>query len=194
MQFPAHDGLRALVRDLNRLYRTQPALNHYDFDGRGFRWIDCHDYEQSVVSLLRMGPAQEDELVAVFNFTPVPRHGYRIGVPPARAYREVLNSDSEYYGGSNCGNQGQLPAQASPWMGFDQSIELTLPPLGCVFLQAVHEEPVLQALPEEVEGPVALENADSGAESEHEALVVAVDTEQEPAAGEVAPVPGEVRA
>ncbi|HPQ95731.1 MAG: 1,4-alpha-glucan branching protein GlgB [Thiothrix sp.] len=173
LQFPAHDGLRALVRDLNRLYRTSPALNYYDFDGRGFRWIDCHDYEQSVVSLLRMGPTPADELVVVFNFTPVPRHGYRIGVPPARAYREVLNSDSAYYGGSNCGNQGQLPTRAEPWMGFDQSIELTLPPLGCVFLQAVHEEPALQDLPEDEE---------------------AVAVEQMPAAGEASPVPAEVRA
>lgn len=134
--FPAHDSIRHVLRDLNRLYQDLPALHHYDFDGRGFRWIDCHDSDQSVLSLLRQGEQPEDKLVILLNFTPVPRYQYRIGVPAAKCYREVLNTDSEYYGGSNCGNAGLIPVQAHPWMGFEHSVEITLPPLAALYLQA----------------------------------------------------------
>ena len=134
--FPAHDSIRHVLRDLNRLYRDLPALHYYDFDGRGFQWIDCHDSDQSVLSLLRQGQKPEDKLIVLLNFTPVPRYQYRIGVPAATCYREVLNTDSEYYGGSNCGNAGVIPVQAHPWMGFEQSVEVTLPPLAALYLQA----------------------------------------------------------
>ena len=134
--FPAHDSIRHVLRDLNRLYRDLPALHYYDFDGRGFQWIDCHDSDQSVLSLLRKGQKPEDKLIVLLNFTPVPRYRYRIGVPAATCYREVLNTDSEYYGGSNCGNAGVIPVQAHPWMGFEQSVEVTLPPLAALYLQA----------------------------------------------------------
>ena len=134
--FPAHDSLRHLVRDLNTLHKEQAALHYYDFDARGFQWIDCNDSDQSVLSLLRFGATPDDAVVVLLNFTPVPRYAYRIGVPNAAAYRELLNTDSEFYGGSNCGNAGTLAVAAIPWMGFEQSIEITLPPLGVLFLQA----------------------------------------------------------
>jgi 1,4-alpha-glucan branching enzyme len=134
--FPAHDSLRHLVRDLNTLHKEQAALHYYDFDARGFQWIDCNDSDQSVLSLLRFGATPGDAVVVLLNFTPVPRYAYRIGVPNAAAYRELLNTDSEFYGGSNCGNAGTLAVAAIPWMGFEQSIEITLPPLGVLFLQA----------------------------------------------------------
>lgn len=133
--FPAHDSVRHLLRDLNRLYRDLPALHQFDFDGRGFQWIDCHDSDQSVLSLVRRGETAQDSVVILLNFTPVPRYNYRIGVPEAASYCEILNTDSTYYGGSNCGNAGALSVLAEPWMGFTHSVEVTLPPLGALFLQ-----------------------------------------------------------
>ncbi len=133
--FPAHDGIRALVRDLNRLYVNEPALHAYDHDPRGFRWIDCHDADQSVLSFVRQGGEHAPPVVALFNFTPVPRRGYRIGVPLDAAWCEILNTDSVYYGGSNLGNGKPLRPEPLPWMDFEQSIEVTLPPLGAIFLK-----------------------------------------------------------
>ncbi len=138
LTFPSHDGIRKLVGDLNRLYRAQPALHELDFNPEGFRWIDCHDADQSVLSLVRRGRQEDDHLVIVLNFTPVTRHRYRIGVPWGGAYREIFNSDSEYYGGSNCGNGREIRAEPIPWMGFPHSIELTLPPLAGLFLEALN--------------------------------------------------------
>lgn len=135
-QFPLHDSVRHLISDLNKLYRSEPALHAFDFESRGFQWIDCHDADQSVLSFMRMGEQPEDTVIALFNFTPVPREHYRIGVPAAKTYRELLNSDAECYSGSNCGNAGQLSVQAQPWMGFEQSLEVTVPPLGALLLKA----------------------------------------------------------
>ncbi len=135
LRFPMHDGIRALLRDLNRLYRSEAALHDYDFDPRGFRWIDCHDADQSVLSLVRQGRKESDRMVVLLNFTPVPRRGYRIGVPAASAWCEVFNSDSMYYGGGNLGNGAPIVVQNQPWMGFEQSIEVVLPPLGAIFLK-----------------------------------------------------------
>ena len=134
MEVDGHRGVHQLLCDLNRLYREQPALHRYDHDPAGFRWIDCHDSDQSVLSLLRMSDVPEESIICVLNFTPVPREGYRIGVPEAGYYQEILNSDSEYYGGSNLGN-GTLSVEPVPWMDFAQSVSLTLPPLGAIFLQ-----------------------------------------------------------
>jgi 1,4-alpha-glucan branching enzyme len=131
---PGHAGLRRVVQDLNALYRREPALHQRDHQPDGFRWIDCSDNENSVVSLLRLAADRSDHLVAVFNFTPVPRHGYIVGAPEARFYREVLNTDSAMYGGSGMGNLGGLHATATPAHGFDQSFALTVPPLGAVLL------------------------------------------------------------
>jgi 1,4-alpha-glucan branching enzyme len=134
LDYPLHQGVQRLTRDLNHLYRSSPALHKYDFDWTGFSWIDCHDASQSVLSFLRQ--ADDDLLVVVVNFTPVPRYGYRIGVPRPGLYREIFNSDSAYYGGSNLGNgAASLGAEAWPWMGRPYSIALTLPPLAGIILR-----------------------------------------------------------
>ncbi len=135
LQYPRHQGMQHLVRDLNHLYAASPALYRQEFDWQGFEWIDCHDSQQSVLSFLRKGNAGEIMLV-VLNLTPVPRQGYRIGVPFAGRYREVLNSDSEFYGGSNMGNGcGDLLAEEQPWMGRSHSLALTLPPLAGIVIR-----------------------------------------------------------
>ena len=131
LDYPLHQGLQRAVCDLNQLYRSKPALHKHDFDSTGFEWIDCHDSPQSVLSFLRK--SGDEFLVAIFNFTPVPRSGYRIGVPESGSYREILNSDSSFYGGSNVGN-GYSHAEAIPWMGRPFSIEITLPPLAGIVL------------------------------------------------------------
>jgi len=133
LQYPEHRGVQQLVQDLNRLYHHTPALYTYEFDWHGFEWIDCHDARQSVLSYLRR--SDTESLVVILNFTPVVRTGYRIGVPFPGGYREIFNSDSQYYGGSNVGNGlGPLQAQAMQWMGRPFSIEVTLPPLAAVVL------------------------------------------------------------
>ena len=108
----------------------EPALHEVDFDPAGFRWIDCNDNENSVVSFVRYARDPRDFVVMVFNFTPVPRDGYRIGVPEPGYYAELLNSDSALYGGSNVGNGGGVDSEPMPAHGFDQSLRLTVPPLG----------------------------------------------------------------
>ncbi len=133
LDYPEHRGVRDLLADLNRLYRSEPALHGREFESEGFAWIDCHDSEQSVISFLRR--AGDAWLVVVLNFTPVPRHDYRIGVPAAAAYEEVFNSDSAYYGGSNLGNAGRLAVEDQPWMGQPVSLSLTLPPLAGIILR-----------------------------------------------------------
>ncbi len=134
LEYPLHLGLQRLVRDLNHLYQKYPALYRNEFDWQGFEWIDCHDHQQSVLSFLRKGNDGEIAVV-VLNLTPVPRHNYRIGVPLAGDYREVLNSDSEIYGGSNVGN-GSSPilADEQPWMNRSHSLLLTIPPLAGIVL------------------------------------------------------------
>lgn len=133
LDYPVHQGIKALVRDLNHLYHATPALYRYEFNWQGFEWIDCHDADQSIVSFLRR--SDQDFVVTIINFTPVPRYNYRIGVPAPGAYREIFNSDSQYYGGSNMGNGSNMPiAEPIPWMGRPYSIALTVPPLaGVVF-------------------------------------------------------------
>jgi 1,4-alpha-glucan branching enzyme len=130
-----HAGVHRLVRDLNRLHRAQPALHRLDSEAAGFEWIDADDREHSVFSWVR-SDGQGDRVLVVCNFTPVPRHGWRLGVPPGpAAWREVLNTDSAHYGGSNLGNGGQpLAVRVAPWNGRPASIELTLPPLATLFL------------------------------------------------------------
>ena len=131
---PAHAGLQRLSADLNSLYRDCHALHTQDFESGGFAWIDCHDSAHSVLSWLRWGRDGSFVAVAV-NFTPEPKTGYRIGVPQSGGYREILNSDSHYYGGSNLGNAGRLEAFPGAWMNQPAHIEVTLPPLAAVVLQ-----------------------------------------------------------
>ena len=128
-----HQGVQRLVKDLNRLYKAQQALHQYDFDPRGFEWIDCHDAPQSILSYLRWDDG--DFRVVILNFTPVVRRGYRIGVPRSGAYREVFNSDSRFYGGSDVGNGQEIASENVAWMGRTCSLSLTLPPLGALVLK-----------------------------------------------------------
>ena len=136
---PYHRGLQRLVQDLNALYRTEPALHEVDFDPAGFRWIDCNDWEGSVISFLRNAKDPEDFLGFVCNFTPVVRYGYRIGVPRSGFYREVINSDAKVYGGGNVGNAGGLRAEPIPWQGYPWSTLATLPPLSGLILKRISD-------------------------------------------------------
>ncbi|HET8932407.1 MAG TPA: 1,4-alpha-glucan branching protein GlgB [Polyangiales bacterium] len=134
-QFPLHAGLRNLVRDANRLYRSEPALHRKDVDAAGFEWIAGNDSENSVLSFLRRGDRDDAPVVVVFNFTPVVRQNYRLGVPSGGAWVELLNSDAAAYGGGDIGNAGEVQAEAVPWHGRECSLSLTLPPLGALWLK-----------------------------------------------------------
>jgi 1,4-alpha-glucan branching enzyme len=136
LQDPRHEGLQRWVRDLNHRYVAEPALWQDEHDPHGFQWIDCNDVEHSIVSLIRRGADAGETVVAVVNFTPVSRPDYRIGVPEPGAYRELLNSDASAYGGGNVGNHGVVESKAVPMHGFDQSLSLTVPPLGFLLLKA----------------------------------------------------------
>ena len=137
---PMHGGLRLWVGDLNRVLREEKALHELDFDPGGFQWIDVTDAEQSVVSLIRRGRLPEDIVVAVFNFTPVPRHNYQIGLPSGGRWTEILNSDAPLYGGSGMGNLGGVVATPVSRHGHTHSVTLTLPPLGALFLKPAPAE------------------------------------------------------
>jgi 1,4-alpha-glucan branching enzyme len=131
LQHPHHQGVQRLIRDLNRLYRQSPALHAFEFDWQGFTWLDCNDAEQSVLSFVRS--AGDDFLIVAINCTPVVRSTYRIGVPQSGRYREIFNSDSGHYGGSNLGNGGAaLVAEEIAWMNRPCSLSITLPPLAAV--------------------------------------------------------------
>jgi 1,4-alpha-glucan branching enzyme len=135
LEYPLHQGIRNWVRDLNHLYKYEPALHELDFGLEGFEWIDCHDWEGSIISFLRKGRKTGDLFLVVCNFTPVPRQNYRIGIPQGGFWREVLNSDARIYGGSGYGNLGGLEASPVPSHGKFHSLSLTLPPLGVVFFK-----------------------------------------------------------
>jgi 1,4-alpha-glucan branching enzyme len=139
LQFPEHAGLARWVADLNRLYRTEPALHELDFDAAGFEWIDCHDAEASVVSFVRKSRDGRRHALAACNFTPVPRTNYVLGVPRGGYWREALNSDATVYGGGGLGNLGGVEAAPRPAHGRTHSIAATLPPLAVVFF--THEAP-----------------------------------------------------
>jgi len=134
-QYPPHRGLQRLVADLNRLYREEASLHELDVAPEGFSWIDCNDHDNSVVSLLRRARDPDNFTVFVLNFTPVPRHAYRVGVPTAGRYRELLNTDAAHYGGSNAGNAGLATTEEIPAHGYPHSLSLTIPPLACVVLK-----------------------------------------------------------
>ena len=128
-----HQGVQRLVRDLNQLYAQAPALHALEHETRGFEWLDTHDHAQSVISWLRCGP--QDFLAVVANFSPLTREGYRIALPCAGRYRERLNTDSTFYGGSDRGNGGAVEAEETPWCGRRYSVELTLPAHSVLVLQ-----------------------------------------------------------
>jgi 1,4-alpha-glucan branching enzyme len=127
--------VQQLVRDLNHLYRELAALHERDCEPDGFEWLELHDNEQSALAFLRRGTDPSRIVVVACNFTPVPRYGYRVGVPLPGYYRERLNTDAALYGGANIGNGGGVSAEDLPSHGRPHSLCLTLPPLGTVFLE-----------------------------------------------------------
>jgi 1,4-alpha-glucan branching enzyme len=137
-EYAPHQGVSRLVADLNRIYRTEGALHVHDTDPVGFEWIDCSDWEKSVVSFLRRGRQEDRTMLVVCNFTPVVRRHYRVGVPSEGVWREVLNSDADVYGGSGQGNCGRIDSDPIPIHGRDHSIAITLPPLALTIF--THEE------------------------------------------------------
>ena len=132
---PAHAGVQRLVRDLNHLYAAEPALHRRDCEPSGFMWTVGDDRSNSVFAFLRLGPSQTAPILVVSNMTPVPRRNYRIGVPRGGGWREIFNSDSGYYGGSNVGNEGRVDTALIAAHGHPQSLELMLPPLSTIFLR-----------------------------------------------------------
>jgi 1,4-alpha-glucan branching enzyme len=122
------------VRDLNGRYRERPALWEVDFEPAGFWWLEANDAANNVVAFARASEGAEDVLVCVANFSPVPREGYRLGLPRSGGWREALNTDSEFYGGTNTGNLGTIEAEPMPWNDQPFSAQVTLPPLGVLWL------------------------------------------------------------
>ncbi|MGD9379588.1 MAG: 1,4-alpha-glucan branching protein GlgB [candidate division WOR-3 bacterium] len=143
LEHDRHKGVQNLVRDLNRVYHEEPALHMTDFHAYGFEWIDFGNWAQSVIVFMRRSMKQEDDILVVLNFTPVPRYGYRIGVPGYGFWQEVLNSDAQEYGGSGHGNFGGIKASKEYYHGRRACIEVTLPPLAAVFFK------VKKAVPDE---------------------------------------------
>jgi 1,4-alpha-glucan branching enzyme len=146
LQFLDHEGVRRLVRDLNRLYAAEPVLHGQDSNPEAFRWINCNDANASVISFLRTDPATGDAFCIVGNYTPVLRTGYRFGVPREGFWQEVINTDAEVYGGGNKGNSGGVTATDTPCDGFSFSVVVTLPPMATLFFkQAAPAKPAGKA-------------------------------------------------
>jgi len=137
---PLHVQLQSFLRDLNQLYTKEPAFSELDNEPEGFSWIDPHDSDQSVVSFMRCTKKENDMLVFICNFTPLPRHGYRVGVPYAGEYYELINSDAVYYGGSGLENKQPMPSGPMFWQSCPHSILLTLPPLATIILKRKPQE------------------------------------------------------
>jgi 1,4-alpha-glucan branching enzyme len=135
LYFESHRHIQDYVKALNHLYVAEHALHQVDFSWEGFQWIDIHDVDNSILTFLRRARDPNDIVIVVANFTPVPREGYRIGVPKTGFYRELLNSDAACFGGSNMGNAGGLPSEAMPWQGQPHSILVTVPPLAVVYFK-----------------------------------------------------------
>jgi 1,4-alpha-glucan branching enzyme len=135
LQYPVHRGVQSWLRDLNHLYRSQPALHEQELESFGFEWVDCNDAPRSIISLLRRGKNPHDVVLVACNFTPVPREDYRVGVPVGGYWKELLNSDGKEYAGSGIGNGGGVTAERKPQHGRDFSLKLTLPPLAAVFFK-----------------------------------------------------------
>jgi 1,4-alpha-glucan branching enzyme len=129
-----HQGVQSLVRDLNHAYRETPALWEDDFQPTGFRWLEPNDAAANVLAFMRVGSNPKRPLVCISNLSPVPRYGYRLGLPLRGHWREVVNTDAGYYGGSDVGNLGEVKAEATPWHDQPFSAEVTLPPLAAVWL------------------------------------------------------------
>jgi 1,4-alpha-glucan branching enzyme len=135
LEYAPHQGVRRLVRDLNSTYASEKALHEVDFERRGFEWVDFQDWAISVISFLRRGATTGDLILVVCNFTPVVREGYKVGVPAGGTWKEILNTDSEIYGGSGVGNKGAAEAEASPTHGREYSLTITIPPLATLYFK-----------------------------------------------------------
>ncbi|MGH9558334.1 MAG: alpha amylase C-terminal domain-containing protein, partial [Bryobacteraceae bacterium] len=135
LQWPVHHKLQTMVKEINALYRREPALYEVDDEYSGFEWIDFRDAESSIISFLRFAKNREDFLAIACNFTPVPRTNYRIGVPSAGLYREIFNTDAAMFGGSNMGNGGAVMATPVESHGRPASMCITFPPLGVVIFK-----------------------------------------------------------
>ncbi len=135
LETPSHQSLSRFVKDLNQLYTQEPALHQIDFEDPGFTWIDANDSDNSVFSFIRYAKSSDEFIVVVCNFTPLPRYDYKVGVPKPGFYQELINSDSEYYWGSNVGNGAGLNTDPAEMHTYAQSLSLTLPPLGLVMLK-----------------------------------------------------------
>jgi 1,4-alpha-glucan branching enzyme len=135
LNYPPHAGLQRWVQDLNRLYRSEPALHEMDCHPAGFEWIDCDDADSSTVTLIRKGKSSSTIILVVCNFTPVPRYSYRLGSPRSGYWQEILNSDAGDYGGSNMGNLGGVETVPVPLHGRPYSLTITLPPLSVCFFR-----------------------------------------------------------
>jgi 1,4-alpha-glucan branching enzyme len=147
LERPLHKRLQQFVMDLNRVYASEPAMHECDFEPSGFQWLDCNDSDNSVVSLIRRAKDPNDFVVAIVNFTPVPRRGYVFGVPRGGRYSELLNSDAGLYGGGDVGNGGAVSTNPVASHGYPQSLRLSLPPLGFLLLK-----PEAAAIPEKTIG------------------------------------------
>jgi 1,4-alpha-glucan branching enzyme len=150
LEHESHAGVQRWVRDLNRLYRSEPALHELDCDPDGFQWVDCNDADRSLLSFLRRGSSTGDVILVACNFTPIARHDYRLGVPRAGWWREALNSDAKEYWGQGFGNLGGVEATPDPSHGHPYSVAVTLPPLAVVFFKsgASERRPARQTAPE----------------------------------------------
>ncbi|MEK7449051.1 MAG: 1,4-alpha-glucan branching protein GlgB [Planctomycetota bacterium] len=137
LQYDTHQGIQRLVRDLNHLYKNEPALHELDFEPAGFKWIDFNDWEKSIISFLRHGKSTDKTVLVIGNFTPVPQYHYRIGVPSEGHWIEILNSDAREYGGSGQGNLGGVKTEPIPSHSYNYSVSLTIPPLGILVLKNI---------------------------------------------------------
>lgn len=140
LNFDTHRGIQRLVTDLNQTMKREPALFEIDFSEDGFQWVNCNDHHNSVLSYIRKGHDPDELLIIICNFTPVAREGHVLGIPQDGSYREIFNSDSEYYGGSNCGNLGMVKAIETTVDGHRYNISVNLPPLGAVILKKTTAE------------------------------------------------------
>ncbi|MBU1124457.1 MAG: 1,4-alpha-glucan branching enzyme, partial [Candidatus Omnitrophica bacterium] len=141
LQFPLHQGIKRWLSDLNALYRHEPALFERDFENQGFEWIDFHDADNSMISFLRRGNYPDNDILVVCNFTPTPRHNYRVGVPQEGIWKELLNSDARTYGGAGFGNLGGAEAAPVSFYGkYEFSLSLQIPPLAVLFFKRERNE------------------------------------------------------
>jgi 1,4-alpha-glucan branching enzyme len=135
LEDPMHLGMQRMMRDMNQTYKKNPALWELDHEPEGFRWIDANDADNNVISFYRTDRAHKNHVVCICNLAPVPRTGFRVGLPKGGSYTEVVNTDAEAYGGTNVGNMGKVTAEAVPWHGLEHSAMVTLPPLGTIWLE-----------------------------------------------------------